>query len=347
MPVAAVGPGNAGWQALAGDLGDGARRQVEGDDVGSAELGQRADADARLDPPPVLAQQRGQGVGDRLRPARRDRPAAGVAGCRQRHPRRGAERPGQRAEGVGGDAAEQGPRARRLPAPGDQRRRRRGAEPEAGQQQRVPRRAQQRAHDLGVDRVEVVQRRLEKPPPGGAVGAEPRHRLLQRAVHRRGAAVVERVGEVDLRPAPLQPVRLEPERAEEGRGDGAGVEGRADVVQHARHGQLGAAGAAADRRLGLEHGHAAPRPAPAPPRRPARWGRSRPPSPCSRDPSPVTHRAVEVAMATPTAQVCLPLPVSPRATATGKSQDSSSQGWRSTMSATAIEPSSSSPSAAS
>ncbi len=202
---------------------------------------------------------------------------------------------------------------------------------EAGQPQRVPGQVQDRAQQVLVERVEVRGRRGEQPPPGLAVLAEPRRGLLERADHRRGAAVVERVGEVDLGPAPLEPVLLQPERAEEGRGRRHRVPRRADVVDHARQRSVRRCGCRRRSSPPPPAPSPRPRPGPAPPRRPARWGRSRRPSPCSCD------RRGRALLAG--GRRCV--------TSTGNSNDSSSQGWRSTMSATATEPSSTSPVAAS
>ncbi len=113
MLVAAVGARDAGRQPLAGDLGDGAGGEVEDDGVGGRQLVQRAHRPAGLDPAAVLAHDRGERVGDRLRAAAGDRPAVAVAGAGQRHAGGRAERPREGAEGVGGGAAEQRPRLRR------------------------------------------------------------------------------------------------------------------------------------------------------------------------------------------------------------------------------------------
>ncbi len=258
--VAAVGAGDPRRQPLAGDRGDGAGSEVEGDHVREVELGQGADPHSGLDPAAVLPQLRHERVGQRLRAAAGDRPADAVAGGDQRHPDRGAERPRQRAEGVGGDAAEQRPRPRGLEAARQQRGRRRGREAEAGEQQRVPGPVQDRLHQVLVERIEVARGGGEEAPPGGPVRAEAGGGLGQRTHHHRGVATVERVGEVDLGPAPREPVALEPERTEEGRGRRHRQARRAEVVDHSRHGQFGAAGAAADRLRRLQHRHLDPGP---------------------------------------------------------------------------------------
>ena len=210
-----------------------------------------------------------------------------------------------------------------------QRRRGRRRDPEAGQPQRVLGQVQDRLQAVLVDLVEVRGRRPEKPAPGAPVLAQPRRRLLDRADHRRGAAVVERVRQVDLRPAPLEPVLLQLQRAQEGRCRRHRLPRRADVVDDSRDRQFRAAGAAADRLGRLQHRHLD-----------ARLGQRH------RAGEPVGARADDRCRAHAGAAARL-AGSSRRSTSTGNSHDSSSQGWRSTMSATATEPSSTSPVAAS
>ena len=69
-----------------------------------------------------------------------------------------------------------------------------------------------------------------------------------------GAAAVERVDTVDLRPAPRQAVPVQVEAAQELRADGHRVDRRAVVVQQAGKDRFAAAGATADLVGGLEHG---------------------------------------------------------------------------------------------
>src|SRR5918994_1089199 len=71
--------------------------------------------------------------------------------------------------------------------------------------------------------------------------------------HRR-RAVVERVGERRGRVDPLQPMIFEGERPEIWRGVTERVDGGAKVMHEAGKGDLGGAGAAADRTLGLDDG---------------------------------------------------------------------------------------------
>ena len=130
-------------------------------------------------------------------------------------PDRRAQRPVERAEGVGGDAAEQRPRLRRCcHAPREQRRRRRRREAEAGEPQRVARHVQDRPRGprragrrSGRRAARTAARQAAPSAPSPAAVSS-----IERTITA-GPAVVERVGEVDLGPAPLEPVALELERA--------------------------------------------------------------------------------------------------------------------------------------
>ena len=161
----------------------------------------------------------------------------------------------ERPERVRGDAGEQRPRPGRRPAVREQRGRQPRVGAEARQRQRVVGHAQHRAQEVGGDVVEAVGERPEQGPPRLAVVAEPGGGLLDRAPGRGATPAVERVGVLDLRPAPRQPVRAEVEAARERRVDGERVGGRALVVDQAGQRQLAAAGAAAERVGGLEHRH--------------------------------------------------------------------------------------------
>ncbi len=253
--VAPIGAGDPGGQPLTGEVGDGAGRQVEDDRVGRGQLGQGAHRPTGLDRAAVLADHRGEGVGDRLRAAAGDGPAVTMPGADQRHRHRRAERPVERAEGVGGDAAEQRPRRLGVEAACQRRRRRQRRQAEAGQQERVPWRVQNRPHEILAERVEARGGRAEATLPAGPGGTEPGRGLVDRAEDRRPVAAVERVGDVDLGPGPLEAVALEAERGQRRRPDRHRVDRRALVVDEPGHGHFRAAGAAADRRCGLDHGH--------------------------------------------------------------------------------------------
>ena len=316
MAVAPVGAGDPARQPLAGDLGDRGRSEVEDDCVGGRQLLQRAHPPAGLDPAAVLGDRRRQRVGDRARATPRDRPSVVVAGADQGHPDRGAERRGERPEGVGGGAGEERPRLGARQGTGQRRGRRRGAQAEAGEQQRMARQAVgHRPEDVLGEPVEGRRGGAEEPLPGLPRIAQAGRRLLDRAQHRRHLAAVERMGEIDLRPGPLEPVAVEAERRQRRRADGKGVDGRAVVVEQARQGQLAGAGTAADRLGRLDHRH--PHPA-------ARQDRGAG-QPVGAGPD--DHRLAHAGRA-------------------GKGLPSS-QGWRPTMSATSTVPSSTRPSAAS
>ena len=168
MAVAAKAALGAGRDPCAGDLGDRARGEVEDDRVGRGQLGERAHRAAGLDRAAVLANGGREGVGDRLRPAARDRPAVTVAGGDQRQPDRRAEGPGQGAEGVGGDAAEQRPRLMVAEQARHHGRRQRRPEPEARQPDRVPRHPRERQQDVLAERVEPRRGGAEDALPGPA-----------------------------------------------------------------------------------------------------------------------------------------------------------------------------------
>ena len=123
------------------------------------------------------------------------------------------------------------------------------------------------------------RRRAEDPLPGAPVGAEPGGGLLDRAQHHAGAAVVERMGEVDLGPAPLEavvapargPARTAsrpPSGARPSSGRGSGP-GRVSSLR---------ARAAADRR---------PRPRAPSPRRPSRASATAQASPFGPEPTTI------------------------------------------------------------
>ena len=78
MAVAAVGAGDPSGQAVACDLCDRGRREVENHRIRLRQLGERLDPPAGFDLPSVLRQHRGKGIGDRAgapppwrRPSRR------------------------------------------------------------------------------------------------------------------------------------------------------------------------------------------------------------------------------------------------------------------------------------
>ena len=127
---------------------------------------------------------------------------------------------------------------------------------EPGQLDRVLGHVQHRAHEVGGDVVEALGERSEhRLPRAGRHVRGPSAVSSHRLVGRGAGAAVERVGVLNLRPAPRQPVRGEVEAAGERRVDGQRVSGRALVVEQARERQLAGAGAASERVGRLEHGH--------------------------------------------------------------------------------------------
>ena len=207
MPVAAVGAGDPAGQAVPGDLGDAGRGEVEDDDVGRRRARQRATRTPVSIFPPLSRSTAASASAIDCEPPRRDRPAEAVAGADQRHADRGAHRPRQRAERVGGDAAEQRPGLRRLPGAREQRRRARRRAGRSG-----PAGAGARAGGPTAGRCPraAPSKRARRPPntrrQASPSSPSPCGGLLDRAQHHPRAAVVERVGAVDLGPAPLQPV---------------------------------------------------------------------------------------------------------------------------------------------
>ena len=260
VPVAAVGardPRAAAARRRSRRPPPGARSSTTASAVG--QLGERVDPRAGLDRAAVLAQHRGQRVGDRARAAPR-RPASRRRGRRRSAPSRPTELIG-RLSGLNACAATPPKSARacarlasaaRAPSPAPPRGGR-SAPAAAGACGDVEHRAQ-----------EVLVERVEATPTGApnsrrqarAVRAQALGRLLDRAQHHPGAAVVERVGEVDLGPAPLEAV------ARRGRAS-AGTASRPPSGARPSSGRGGRPGtvsslrprAAADRLRGLEHGH--------------------------------------------------------------------------------------------
>ena len=273
VAVAAVGAGDPRRQPLAGDVGDAARGEVEHDASAPSSSSSESTRRAGLDPAAVLAQHRGQRVGDRPRAAPRHRPAEAWQAADQRHPDRRAHRPVERAEGVRGDAAEQRPRLRRAPARASTRRRRRGRQAEARQPQRVPGHVQDRPADVLGERVEGARRasrrrRATPARPARAPRRSPRSSAASRRRCRR------RAGGPGRPPASATRARAAPGRASSGTGEPTAIGWTAEQSSCSSPGTVSSlrAGAAADRRR-RPRARSPRRPrAPARPRRPARSG---------------------------------------------------------------------------
>ena len=254
VAVPAVGARDPTREAIAVDLRDGAWCEVEQHDICGRDVGGRSDRRLGVDLAAELLEQQGECVGDGARAAFGDGPPVTVAGRDDRPSDGGGQRTVQGHEGVGGDAAEQRPGLLGAPAASGHRRGQQRSEPEPGELHRVVGHVRDRAHEVIGELVEVSCRSFEGAPPAVAVGAEAAGGLVDRAPEETGVARVERVGAVDLRPAPPQPVPLQAQLAEVRRPDAHGVERRAVVVQDTGHGQLARAGAAADVRRALEDG---------------------------------------------------------------------------------------------
>ena len=259
VAVAAVGARDPRRQPVAGELGDRSGRQVEDDRVGRA-AARRSERTGRpvsiLPPRSRTTAASASAIAPRAAPG--DGPAEAVAGADQRHADRGAERAVQRAKAWAATPPNRARasgvaqrRARASPAPAP-------ASPKPGQQERVAGQVQDRPQHVLGERVEGARSgpkaRLQAP----AVLAQAGRRVLDRAQHRGAAAAVERVGEIDLRPGPLEARGAQGRASERGRLDRERVGRRALVVDQAGQGQLGAAGAAADRLRRLDHGHRHP-----------------------------------------------------------------------------------------
>ena len=167
--------------------------------------------------PPSSPSSDSQRVGDRLRPACRDRPAVPMACGDDAKPDRRGHRVVQRAKGMRRNTAEQRPRPLGAEEPGERRGRKNGRHAEPGQRQRMSGHPEQRAHDVLGKRVEPRRRRAERRAPPGPVGAEPGGGVVDRALQHARIAAVERVHTVDLGPAPAQPVAVEAEAVQERR----------------------------------------------------------------------------------------------------------------------------------
>ncbi len=253
MAVAAIRARDPGGQAVAGYLRQRAGGHVEHHGLRRGQVGERPHPDPRLDRSPVLGQGGRQRVGDRARASAGHRPSEAVAGDGERHAHRRAHRPAERAERVRGHAAEQGAGLGSVEQAGEQRGRHGRGEPEAHEPDGMPGHVEHRLQEVLVEQLERACRRAEQAPPGPPVGAQARRGGLERSLEHARASVVERVGQVDLGPAPLEPVPLEPQRVQEGRADRHRMDRGAVVVQDAGHGQLAGPRATADRVLGLQH----------------------------------------------------------------------------------------------
>jgi hypothetical protein len=244
-------------EAIAGDAHEVARHDIGEHDGGRGHLAEIADRAIALDLAAGGAQLGDEGVGDRLRATRGERPAGHVSEGGKEQPYAGGGRPVERQHGVGGGAGEQrrGVGLDEVPS-GECRRRTQGVQPEPSHHQRMVRERERRQHvvdeaDAGVDDGP------EQSGPRLAVRAEAGAGRLDRSLEQDGV-VVERVGNRYGRLDPSQPLAIERQRAHRFGDRSEGVDRRTDVVDEARFGELGAAGSAAWRRLPFEDQHAPP-----------------------------------------------------------------------------------------
>ena len=214
------------------------------------------DPGAGLDLAAQVGQQRRQRVGDRLRPAGRDRPAVPVAGGEDAQPDRRGHRVVQRPEGVRRNAAEQRPRLGRCGTPG------RASTP--GSTVGAPNRASvsgwcgTRSSGPMMSSASASKRADGRPnsaPPPGAVGAEPGGGVARPS----GAAprrCRRRAGARSRSPASASAARSGPGPARSRNGEPTAIGWIAEQWSCSRPGsdRLAGAGAAADLVGGLEHG---------------------------------------------------------------------------------------------
>jgi len=136
----------------------------------------------------------------------------------------------QRPEGMCRNTSEQRPSFLGAEHPGERGRGKHGGRTEPGQHQRMMRDPQQGPHDVLAERVEPGGRVAERPLPPRSVATETGRGLFDRAVQHAGAAAVDGMDTIDLRPAPRKPVPVQIELAQELRADGHRVNRRAVVV---------------------------------------------------------------------------------------------------------------------
>ncbi len=112
-----------------------------------------------------------------------------------------------------------------------------GEQPETGELHRAFRDAQW-TQVVAQDGLVITDKRLHQPAVSRTVAAQPGGGIADRAVHRDGGAIVQRVRQGDRRldPAHTQPVKLD--TAEERRGYPQRMDRGADIVGEARQGDF-------------------------------------------------------------------------------------------------------------
>ncbi len=117
----------------------------------------------------------------------------------------------------------------------------------------------ERAEHLRQDLISSGDQRLEQPPIGPAVVAQPRRRGRDGPLDDGGPAVLQRVGQGGRRVTPLQAEFGQGKGLHEGGQDPQGVDGGADVMDVARQRQRPGPHSAADLVLGLQDQDRTPR----------------------------------------------------------------------------------------
>jgi hypothetical protein len=116
-------------------------------------------------------------------------------------------------------------------APGEGLRRLDGAETEARHEKGVSGYAQDGTKTVFGELLPVVDDGLEQAAPGVAVWAKRPFGIAQVALEDDGGAIVERMRQRCLAVDPLQSVTRQGKRGEEGRPNGHGVHGRAEIME--------------------------------------------------------------------------------------------------------------------
>jgi hypothetical protein len=138
---------------------------------------------------------------------------------------------------------------------GEAGRREKGASGEPGQTDRMVRKVRDRAQNLERQIVEIIHKRAEGPEPRRGIRTETGCGIPDGADYHRGSALLERMGQIDLGPKPLQTMLGQGQRSQERRGQRKGVERGTDIMQDPRYSQLSCTSPTPDLIRGLEDPH--------------------------------------------------------------------------------------------
>jgi len=127
-----------------------------------------------------------------------DGPAVAMSGGEDAEPDRRGHRVVQRPKGMGRNTSEQCLGLVRTKPPSQGRRGEHGRRTEPGQCQWMARHPEQWSHDVLGEGVKSLRRSAEQRPPPAVVDAESVGGGIDGAVQHSGAAVVERMGTIDL-----------------------------------------------------------------------------------------------------------------------------------------------------